>query len=156
MAEIATSYAQLNAQPREEGDVTSRNPIGQPGASSDTWLKDATARLHAVADSGSGVQAHDSIVPQGSAVLGARSILQSLAVMDLPLPHVAPVTGGAVQLEWHRNGRSLEIAAHADGTVDYLAIEDEDYDAAREGTLVVDDAATAGELARWLLQTPCT
>jgi hypothetical protein len=39
-------------------------------------------------------------------------------------PRILPVSGGAVQLEWRKRGRGLQVEFLPDGTNEYLLIED--------------------------------
>jgi hypothetical protein len=49
------------------------------------------------------------------------------------VPHIAPVTGGGVQMDWDTERRGLEIEVRPDGRVAFLAVEDEDV--VREGNV---------------------
>jgi len=38
-------------------------------------------------------------------------------------PHIAPVPGGGIQLEWDRDNRSLELEIHPNGHLEFLVCE---------------------------------
>jgi len=39
---------------------------------------------------------------------------------DLPIPFVAPVSGGGIQLDWSVAGRELELHIMPDGSIQFL------------------------------------
>ena len=44
--------------------------------------------------------------------------------LDAPRPQVVPMTRGRLQLEWHRNGRSLEIEFETPELIHYLRCDE--------------------------------
>lgn len=52
---------------------------------------------------------------------GAARLLRILAMREPPAPHIAPVPGGGIQLEWSYNNRELEFEILPDGRLDFLA-----------------------------------
>jgi hypothetical protein len=89
---------------------------------------------------------------QKHAVESALRLLGIFDVFSFPTPHVVPVSGGALQLEWYAEGRVLEVAVHTNGTTDYLAVQDADYDAAEEGIINHRDISIAHHLVKWLAE----
>ncbi len=61
---------------------------------------------------------------QQGAQESAADLIALLALHKPPIPHVAPVPGGGVQFEWEFENRALEIEVLADGTVEFLAIDE--------------------------------
>ena len=87
---------------------------------------------------------------QEAAITSALRILCAFDLYGLPSPHISPVSGGALQLEWIVGNKALEIAAHGGGDSEFLAVENTDYDSAKEGTLDFQNLPKFYELARWL------
>jgi hypothetical protein len=59
---------------------------------------------------------------QYGAEAAAAELIASLAFLEPPLPHVAPVPGGGVQFEWEHGNKSLEIEVQPDGSMEYLVV----------------------------------
>jgi hypothetical protein len=62
-------------------------------------------------------------------------------------PHVCPVPGGGVQLEWQVGQRALELEVLPKGSVEFLRI---DGDTTVEGSLDPRDRTQVATLLRWL------
>jgi hypothetical protein len=61
--------------------------------------------------------------PSGTAVNASLAILNRVAKIgfeDLAPPHVVPVPGGGIQLEWQADERELELEVSPDGTLLFL------------------------------------
>ena len=83
------------------------------------------------------------------AVNTSLSLLRGIAQLDLPdlaVPHVAPVPGGGIQLEWGAGERQLEFEILPDGSVDYLKAEG--GGPVEQGTLT---ASRVHSLLAWLV-----
>jgi hypothetical protein len=59
------------------------------------------------------------------------------------VPHLSPVSGGGIQIDWDTPRRSLEAEILPDGRIQYLAIEDD--------RVVGEDEADVSEMARQFL-----
>ena len=66
-----------------------------------------------------------SDMPVGRAIDVIRSAA-SLGFDDIPAPHVFPVPGGGVQLEWLQGDRRLEVEVLPDGSTQFVSIRDGD------------------------------
>ena len=62
-------------------------------------------------------------------------------------PHVCPVPGGGVQLEWQAGQRALELEALPDGSAQFLRVDGESMD---EGSFDPSEPAEVRSLLRWL------
>ncbi|HEV8370988.1 MAG TPA: hypothetical protein VGQ39_23780 [Pyrinomonadaceae bacterium] len=60
------------------------------------------------------------------ATIKANYILSLVSLYRMNEPHIAPVPGGGLQLEWDCDNRSLEIEVHPTGQYDFLIAEGED------------------------------
>jgi hypothetical protein len=89
----------------------------------------------------------------GSRPIDDRAIASGLVLLiqaDLEkahAPHICPVPGGGVQLEWQVGQRALELEALPKGSVEFLRI---DGDAMVEGSLDPRDRSQVATLIRWL------
>lgn len=81
------------------------------------------------------------------ALLSAASILIRAYGTGVPVPRIAPVTGGGVKLRWERGGRKLEVVCRTGGRCVYLK---SDTGGTVEGSAAADGAK---DLMRWLLGT---
>jgi len=57
------------------------------------------------------------------ALTASTRLIAMIDPEDLPVPHVFPVPGGGIQLEWIVGQRELEIVILPDGTVEFLKVE---------------------------------
>lgn len=53
----------------------------------------------------------------------AIDFLNNIWVENVPDPYVIPVSGGAIQFEWTKGDRELEVEIRPDGSIMYLAVE---------------------------------
>lgn len=65
----------------------------------------------------------------GSPPLSTNALSTALSLFltdieDLPAPRISPVSGGGVQLIWRIGGRELDLEALADGSIEYLEVQD--------------------------------
>jgi hypothetical protein len=75
-------------------------------------------------------------------------LLHRLTHRNLPPPHLSPIPGGGLQLEWEMSQRALELEVLPGGTVEYLTTE---RDQVREGPLG-DEGKQLQDLIDWLTQ----
>jgi len=57
--------------------------------------------------------------PSAAALQTAFGLLTVLEGVPFGLPHVAPVPGGGVQIEWHIGSEDIELEIACDGHVTY-------------------------------------
>jgi hypothetical protein len=81
------------------------------------------------------------------AVEGALSVLGILEGLALPKPHVSPVPGGGIQIEWEKAGKELELEFGRTGTLTYLKTDPESDE---EGTLTAEHRHKLWSLLVWL------
>lgn len=53
----------------------------------------------------------------------AIDLVRSTPFDDLPRPHIVPISGGGVQLEWRISQREVEVVVLPDRSMEYLKIE---------------------------------
>lgn len=77
-----------------------------------------------------------------------RLLLAADKVCELPAPHLAPVSGGGLQLELRNGSKELELEVLPDGTLQFLAV-DEAADSENEG-ICENRYADPQKWMRWL------
>lgn len=100
------------------GDVITLYPDSSP-----QWQKDALIALFHAAKLPVDWDSYGSIPPLPKVVKNAEKLLMAIKFEDLPVPHIVPVSGGGIQIEWSAASRSLELEIMPDGSVEYLEIE---------------------------------
>jgi hypothetical protein len=80
-------------------------------------------------------EGYHSLPIQQAAIHVARQVLNDAWHSGLGMPHLAPVAGGAVHLEWDAGERALELLIGRDGAAEYLVLG-EDGEATEEGMLL--------------------
>ena len=67
---------------------------------------------------------YGSSPPSRIAIETVVDLLPRIDDRNLPSVRIVPVSGGGVQLEWRASNRELQLEISADGTAQYLQIED--------------------------------
>jgi hypothetical protein len=57
------------------------------------------------------------------ATIAAGYLLSLVSQLTWTPPHIAPVPGGGIQLEWDYDKRSLELEVHPNGDMDFVVAE---------------------------------
>ena len=89
--------------------------------------------------------------PAGATVERAIDVISSAAKLgfdDITAPHVFPVPGGGVQLEWLQGDRRLEVEVLPDGSTQFVIIKD--GDPLKEGEYPLWPPTEAKILFSWL------
>ncbi len=86
---------------------------------------------------------------QQPAIVTALWLLSVVETEAPPLPQISPVPGGGIQLEWHTPTRELEMEAHPNGTISYVAVDE--HEEMTEGDLERGQADDMQLLIRWLM-----
>jgi len=115
------------------------------------WLVSAEAKVQELAAMPEGWDGHGSRRIQSASSANMLRILHAIAKMDLPSPHISPISGGALQIEWSLKNRDLEIVTYADGSIHYLQSENDDVDDMRDGALLAGDDAALLQILDWLV-----
>jgi len=121
-------------------------PVGDPAL----WMDDALADVDRFDNLQSGWDGGNSVSPGPEVLeLARRIIIAAAHKPNAPAPHIAPVSGGGVQLEWHVGTRDLELELLPNGLLAYLRSQGEAEDS---GDLTIGRVEKAAELVEWLTQ----
>ena len=110
-------------------------------------LDEAMERLLGLHSLPAGWDSYGSPAIDARAVASGLLLLTQAALEGLPTPHVCPVSGGGVQLEWEIGARGLELEALPDGSVQFLKVQG---DVMQEGPLDLPRRDDVRLLLRWL------
>src|SRR5262249_7559945 len=120
------------------------------GGAHAAWMSEALQAVNAFENLRPGWDGRRSTPPRADVLELARRIVVAAArVPDAPAPHVAPVPGGGVQIEWHVGPRDLELEVLPDLMLGYLATDGNEVaqDVAR-----VERASITKALVEWLMR----
>ena len=120
------------------------------------WLPQALNRIAELAQLCANWDGYGSPPLQPAAVQGASELLRSLERFDLPVPQIAPVTGGGIGICWHVPPRRLEVEVLPGGSFEYAALTREpggELEPFREAFIPpLDDAQHVPvQLVKWLI-----
>jgi hypothetical protein len=105
MAAAAAEW--ISPRRQEPATAFSSNAVPWPDAAAD--------RLVELLKLPVGWDGHDARPVSRAVADYATYLLPRIARPGMPAPFIAPLSSGALQLEWHRNGWDLEIEIHAPG-----------------------------------------
>lgn len=125
----------------QSGTVITISPEFSP-----QWQKNALIALFHIASLPENWDSYGSPPPLPQIVNYAERLLRSIRDEDLPVPHIIPVSGGGIQIEWSNPPRELELEILPDGSIQYLEIGDEEP--FHEGELT--DTSQIHSLLSWL------
>src|SRR5208337_2963699 len=92
---------------------------------SQPWVTDATRSLARISSLKSDWDGQGSPPPIRAAFEAMNQVVRELDAYDLPSPHISPVSGGGLGIEWHEGQRSLTIEILPDGSIEYLKLEND-------------------------------
>ena len=106
----------------------------------------AIAKLKELPDNWDG---YGSPAIQSAALTAGFRLVLAIKTEKQPIPHVSPVPGGGIQLEWQTPNRELELEILPNGSVEYLTVTKDDQ--MEDGCLSVDQTDKVQGLIRWLI-----
>jgi hypothetical protein len=90
------------------------------------WYLDSLETVRRLGAMGDGWDGYGSpSIPVGTTIK-AGYILSLISEYKTGSPHLAPVPGGGIQLEWDYDNRALEIEIHPSGEINFLIAEGEE------------------------------
>lgn len=114
------------------------------------WARDLLAKVDEFGRLSPGWDGAASPSIGGEVLEVARQVLLKAACSDeMPRPHVAPVPGGGIQVEWHLRDTELELEILPSLEVSYLRTVGEVED---QGVVRVERMKAVGELVQCLIR----
>ena len=120
-----------------------------PVADSTSWKIETIRRIAQVLSLPENWDSYGSPPPNKMAGDAAIELLKKMDLDDFLEPHVAPISGGGVQLEWTFENRGLELEITEDGSMDYLKTDHRDP--IEEGHILRGDFRRVVSLCSWLI-----
>lgn len=114
------------------------------------WLTDMLRDVLSLGQLQTNWDSYGSPPLQPLVIEGAITFLKMLEIDQPPRPQICPVPGGGMQFEWHLPGRELEIEILPDGSMQYLAVAEDNQE--MEGPLPVNRPSVVRGLVSWLMQ----
>jgi hypothetical protein len=90
-----------------------RRPAVAFGARSESLSDQLSDRLAQLAQFRAGWDGHRASPVSRTIIYYACNLIPRIVSTGVPVPFIAPLPFGGMQLEWHRNGWDLEIEIHA-------------------------------------------
>jgi len=125
-----------------------------PRSAALSWLVTTLQALARLARLPNNWDGYGSPPIQPAALASAHRFIAAVEALPLPLPSVAPVTGGGIGFTWQLENRELEIEVLPDGTTQYLmAVKDPKTgeEATHADSLPLDRSEYVQHLAEWLM-----
>lgn len=104
--------------------------------------------IHSVASLPANWDSYQSPPPTPAAITSAVAQILRIDLSNLPAPHVAPVSGGGIQLIWQNGGRALDLEILPNGNLEYLTSAG--GTPRLEGELTATDYQMTQALVAWL------
>jgi len=87
------------------------------------WYLDSMETVRRLGNMGEGWDGYGSPSIPVRTTIAANYILSLVSQHQVNSPHIAPVPGGGIQLEWDYDNRALEIEIHPSGEINFLIAE---------------------------------
>ncbi len=123
-----------------------------PYATASEWFMDSIHTVSRLGHLEDGWDSYGSPALTHMAKARALQVLICLERQPVPGPHVAPVPGGGISMDWSSGSRALELEVLPDGSVEFLRVYDSDR--MEEGLIPPDRLDYLREQAAWLTQHP--
>lgn len=117
-------------------------------AEADLWLRPAQRKISELAQLPENWDSYGSRSIQPAAIKQAADLIAYLSKFNLPSPHIFPVSGGGIQLEFEQGGRELEIEILPDGSLEFLKVDEKGE--MQEGKVLSGSEPEIRRLVYWL------
>lgn len=88
------------------------------------WRYSALAQLRNLQDAGQDLYGLGDLRISEETSAHARQLLAQIGISDLPVPDVAPISGGGVSSSWAVGNREVQLMIFPDGDVLFQKVED--------------------------------
>lgn len=87
------------------------------------WARGAQERVRELAGLQQGWDGRNSAPINRNVSSHALALIDVLTKLGMPKPHIVPVSGGGLQMEWRNSANELEVEISPDGSVDFLIVD---------------------------------
>jgi hypothetical protein len=115
----------LNMPASRSGETTYATLGAVATADLPPWIEETVPRLLKLCALGRDWDSRGSAAPDLDQVRGIVRLLKNTAIEDLAKPEIVPACGGGIQLEWYMEDTELELEFRRDGSVEYLATDNQ-------------------------------
>jgi len=112
------------------------------------WFLSSVNTVMALSKLPPGWDSYGSEPVSGEASTQALRVLSLLSGQRSTTPHIGPVAGGGLQMEWTNDHRALELEVRPDGSVEFLRVYDDDR--MEEGQIAPDRVDYLRQQVSWL------
>ena len=109
------------------------------------WKTTALSKISMLRKTGRFVPGLGDFTLSEETVRAAQKLIGEIEIKSLPLPTVAPVSGGAIFVSWRSGPKSVEVTAYHDGEIVAEALENQRLDEEKSG-------GDLRSMLRWLVQ----
>lgn len=120
-----------------------------PVATQPLWSKAVREKLNELTQLPPDWDSYGSPPVKSENAATALGLLANLSRFNMTKPHVVPINGGGVQLEWVCGNKELEIEVRANGTIEFLIVDEEEN--TTEGFVESPDSDKLFCLSNWYL-----
>lgn len=101
-----------------------RRPIGLSDPEQPSWVEPVKQQLQEIVHLQEGWDGFGARPIRADVLVFAIELLRNVMRADTPAPHITPMSHEGVQLEWHENGKDLEIEIETPGEA-WVSFEDQ-------------------------------
>jgi hypothetical protein len=148
IAPLATTYS--IEQPKLVQPTLQVAQLAASVRPSDTpWLYSALTQVWQIEHSGENLPGVGDFRISEVAATRARIILSMIDLVELPPPHVAPVSGGGMSIAWTIGPKEVKYSVYPDGVAMYFQVQDDEV--SNDGTLTTMMPTEVSEPLKWML-----
>ena len=125
MATMTTAFS-FEQQPHQMRPTGQAAQLASVRTSEAPWLYSALTQVREIEQTGADIPGVGDLRIGEATATRARLLLAMIDVLELPTPHVAPVSGGGMSIEWTVGPKEVKYAFYPDGaTMFYQVVDDE-------------------------------
>jgi len=114
------------------------------------WLYSALSQLRDLESSGRVIRGIGDLRVTGLTAMTVRLLLSLIDITDLPVPVLAPVSGGAISVTWSMGEKEVKFSCNPDGQTMFFKCDEDDV--VQDGVVNLGVPASVKTPLRWMLQ----
>jgi hypothetical protein len=95
-------------------------------ASDRPWLYSALTQVRDIERTGAQIPGLGDLRIGQATATRARLLLAMIEFIELPVPHVSPVSGGGMSIEWAVGPKEVKYALYPDGSTMFYQVQDDE------------------------------